>query len=163
MSSEEVTTAAGREELKALAPDLFILAWWPYLLRSDLFGIAGEGCINFHPSLLPYDRGKHTTFWTLVEKSPFGVSLHFIDAGVDTGPIAFQRPLTKTWEDTGKTLYDRAQAAIVDLFAEHFETIVRSPYHGASRAPRLERFIVPPQSDQPHALISIRAIVPATF
>jgi methionyl-tRNA formyltransferase/SAM-dependent methyltransferase len=125
MSSDEVGTERGREKLEALSPDLFILAWWPYLLRSELFEIAREGCINFHPSMLPYNRGKHTTFWSLIEQSPFGVTLHFINAGIDTGPIAFQRSISKSWEDTGKSLYDKARSAILELFAENFDTIVR--------------------------------------
>lgn len=148
LSSAEVTSAEGREILRAMSPDLFILAWWPYLLKSELFGIASEGCINFHPSLLPYDRGKHTTFWSLRERSPFGVTLHFINAGVDTGPVAFQRAISKSWEDTGKTLYDKAQSAILELFAENFETIVRGtipkrPQHAEAgtfhRASEIER------------------------
>lgn len=125
MSSEVVRTKEGREILRGLQPDLFLLAWWPCLLRNELFEIPTEGCLNFHPSLLPFNRGKHTTFWTLIEGGPFGVSLHFVDAGVDTGAIAFQQPLNKTWEDTGQTLYERAQRAILELFADNFETIVR--------------------------------------
>ena len=147
MSSEEVTTAAGREELKALAPDLFILAWWPYLLRSDLFGIAGEGCINFHPSLLPYDRGKHTTFWTLVEKSPSAcrcisltpesirVRLLFNGRSPRRGRTRGRRSMTALRRQSWTSLPNTSRLLSV------------CPYHGASRAPRLERFIVPPQSD----------------
>ena len=57
--------------LMALDPDttfdLGILAWWPMLIRRPLIGLPRHGFINFHPSLLPYNRGKHYNFWALVE------------------------------------------------------------------------------------------------
>ena len=113
------------EQFRNARLDLIILAWWPYLLRQPLMGIPRLGCLNFHPSLLPHDRGKHPNFWSLVEASPFGVSLHFIDDGIDSGDVAFQRPIAKSWEDTGGTLYETAQREIVDLFRENFPAILR--------------------------------------
>ena len=81
------------------------------------------GCLNFHPSYLPYNRGKHYNFWSLVEDTTFGVTLHFLDEGVDTGDIAFQSIIDKSWEDTGETLYNKAQQEIVRLFKTKFPEI----------------------------------------
>ena len=103
--------------------DLIILAWWPYIIKKPLIQIPRLGCLNFHPSYLPYNRGKNYNFWTLVEEVPFGVTLHFIDEGVDTGNIAFQRRIEKSWEDTGETLYHKAQETIVQLFKDNFSRI----------------------------------------
>lgn len=103
--------------------DLVVLAWWPYLVREPLLSRPRLGFLNFHPSLLPHDRGKHPNFWTLVEGTPYGVSLHWIDAGVDSGAVAFQQELDKTWEDTGETLYRRGQEAIVELFERSWPRI----------------------------------------
>jgi methionyl-tRNA formyltransferase len=119
--AEETTLAM----LRAARLDLIILAWWPYILKTPLIQIPRIGCLNFHPSLLPYNRGKHPNFWSLVEETPYGVSLHFIDAGIDSGDIVFQRPIAKGWEDTGKTLHDRARREIVNLFKENFPAILR--------------------------------------
>jgi methionyl-tRNA formyltransferase len=110
-------------ELKALSLDLILLAWWPYILKEEVIQIPRIGCLNFHPSYLPHNRGKHYNFWTLVEDSPFGVTLHFVDKGVDSGDIAFQSRIEKTWEDTGETLYQKAQSEIVKLFKEKYSAI----------------------------------------
>ncbi|HEX5000803.1 MAG TPA: formyltransferase family protein [Terriglobia bacterium] len=110
-------------ELQALSPDLFVLSWWPYIVKKDLIDIPRIGCLNFHPSLLPYNRGKHYNFWTLVEDTPFGVTIHFVNDGVDSGDIAFQARIDKSWEDTGETLYYKAQEEIVRLFKESFPII----------------------------------------
>jgi methionyl-tRNA formyltransferase len=95
--------------------DLGFLAWWPYIVREPLLSVPRLGILNCHPSWLPNARGKHTTFWTLVEGATFGVTIHFIDEGIDSGDIAFQKRLDITWTDTGQTLYLRAQSEIVEL------------------------------------------------
>ena len=109
--------------LKNLQADLGILAWWPYIIKDPILSITRLGILNFHPSYLPYNRGKNYNFWTIIEDTPFGVTLHFINDGVDKGDIAFQSRIEKTWEDTGKTLYEKAQTAIVRLFIESFPKI----------------------------------------
>lgn len=100
--------------------DLGLLSWWPALIRPPLLKIPNEGFLNFHPSFLPYNRGKHYNFWALVEECPFGVSLHFVDEGIDTGPIVAQRPIAYDWSDTGETLYHRARETIVSLFQDTY-------------------------------------------
>ena len=84
--------------------------------------------MNFHPSLLPYNRGKHYNFWTLVENSPFGVTLHLVNEKVDQGDILFQANIEKTWEDTGGSLYDAAKREMVALFTRHYEDLVLGNY-----------------------------------
>lgn len=100
------------------------LAWWPKIIPGKILEAWGGMVVNFHPSLLPYNRGKHYNFWTIVEGTPFGVTLHEVDRGIDTGPILFQKPIEKSWEDTGGSLYQKAQAAMVQLFRESFWDIV---------------------------------------
>jgi methionyl-tRNA formyltransferase len=109
--------------LRETQADLGILAWWPYIIKEPILNIARLGILNFHPSYLPYNRGKNYNFWTIVEDSPFGVSLHFITDGIDNGDIAFQSRIEKNWEDTVKTLYDKAQREIVRLFIDNFPRI----------------------------------------
>lgn len=120
---QDAIDASDADALRTAAPDLGILAWWPNILREPQLSIPRLGWLNFHPSFLPYNRGKHYNFWAIVEGAPFGVTLHWIDAGVDSGAIAFQRPLPVGWEDTGATLYAAAQRTIVDLFEESWPAI----------------------------------------
>ena len=68
--------------LKEINLDLIVLAWWPYIIKEPLISISRLGCLNLHPSLLPYNQGKHPYFWSIVEDVPFGVTIHFIDAGI---------------------------------------------------------------------------------
>jgi methionyl-tRNA formyltransferase len=113
-------------EKLSLSPDGFdlgLLAWWPRIIKLPLIDLPVHGWINFHPSYLPYNRGKHYNFWALVEEAPFGVTLHFIDEGVDSGDVVCQKTIPYDWTDTGESLYIKAQEAIVKLFKEQYPAI----------------------------------------
>ncbi len=103
--------------------DLGVLAWWPKIVKSPLLDLPTRGFVNTHPSLLPYNRGKHYNFWALVEQAPFGVTLHKVDASVDTGAIIAQQPIPYDWCDNGGTLYFKAQAAMLDLFQRTYPVL----------------------------------------
>lgn len=105
---------------RGFVPDLGYLAWWPTLVKTPLLELPKLGFINTHPSLLPYNRGRHYNFWALVEQVPFGVSLHFIDEGIDTGDIVAQRSIPYDWEDSGASLYHKATESTIGLFKESY-------------------------------------------
>ena len=129
--SNSLHDQATLERLRELDLDLIVLAWWPYIIKPQLIEIPRLGCLNFHPSFLPYNRGKHYNFWAIVEGAPFGVTIHWVDVAVDCGDIAFQSRIDTSWEDTGATLYNKAQEEIVRLFKEKFSEIK------AGRIPRI--------------------------
>ena len=103
--------------------DLGILAWWPKILKKDLLDIPLNGFVNTHPSLLPFNRGKHYNFWAIVEENPFGVTLHRVDSTIDTGDIIAQNKIEYDWTDTGETLYRKAQVEMVKLFKETYSLL----------------------------------------
>jgi methionyl-tRNA formyltransferase len=100
--------------------DLGLAAWWPRILREKILRLPVRGFVNTHPSLLPHNRGKHYNFWAIVEEVPFGVSLHCIDDGIDTGDVLIQQRIEYDWTDTGGTLYEKAQAAMMALFVSNY-------------------------------------------
>lgn len=108
--------------------DFLFLAWWPNIVGNTIIQAPKTGVINLHPSLLPYQRGRHYSFWNLVEDTPFGVSIHFVKEEVDAGDIIFQSVIEKSWEDTGESLFHRAKGEILYLFKGAYEKIVRGEY-----------------------------------
>jgi len=125
LRSAELYSPASVAALRRAELDLIVFAWWPYIVREPILRLPRLGCLNFHNSLLPHNRGKHPNFWSIVEGRPYGVTLHFADPGVDDGPIAFQAEVPISWEDTGGSLYQRGQAAIVQLFRDSWPRIRR--------------------------------------
>lgn len=114
-SSQALFDFAVRQDLEF---DLGILAWWPKLIQAPLLTMPKCGFVNTHPSLLPHGRGKNYNFWTIVEQSPFGASLHMVDEKVDSGDIVAQTVIPYSWEDTGASLYYKALEATERLFKE---------------------------------------------
>src|SRR5262249_23135590 len=84
-----------------------------------------RGFVNTHPSLLPYGRGKHYNFWSIVDRVPFGVSLHMVDEGVDSGDIVAQTEIPYDWEDTGGSLHRKATQAMLTLFHQTYPRLRR--------------------------------------
>ena len=83
--------------LKSLEIDVVVVCDFHHILTRDFLAQFGY-CINIHPSLLPSYRGPHPIIWGLLDRSPtFGITLHLIDDGIDTGDIVCQtgirRPL----------------------------------------------------------------------
>lgn len=77
--------------------------------------------INLHISLLPWNRGVDPNLWSFVENTPKGVTIHHIDAGLDTGDIIYQQSLT--FNDAAETLassYKKLNDAIIALFSKHW-------------------------------------------
>jgi methionyl-tRNA formyltransferase len=122
--SDTLYDPATLQKLEEMKLDLIILAWWPHIVKKSLMELPKLGCLNFHPSLLPHNRGKNPNFWSIVEERPYGVSIHFIDEGIDSGDIVFQREISKTWEDTGGSLYEKGLVEIVRMFKDNFEQIL---------------------------------------
>lgn len=127
-------------QLKSLHLDYLILAWWPYIIKQPIFEIPAKGILNYHPSFLPYNRGKNYNFWTLVEDTPFGVTIHFVDEKVDSGDIVFQKRIDKSWEDTGESLYWRAQKAMIELFEQNYARLIAGDYQRIPQDPSAGSF-----------------------
>ncbi|WP_219729863.1 formyltransferase family protein [Sodalinema gerasimenkoae] len=106
-----------------LCLELGFLVWWPKIIKDGLIRLPKAGFINTHPSLLPYCRGRHYNFWSIVEQVPFGVTLHFVNAGIDTGDVVAQEPIFYGWEDNGESLYNKAVNKMISLFQKAYPHI----------------------------------------
>ena len=113
------------DELKINSIDLVFLLWWPKIVKQRAIDSVGLGFINLHPSLLPFNRGKHPYYWSIVDGTPAGVSLHFIDAEIDEGNILFQRKIDTPITMTGEILYDESIRCITELFKDSYDDIIK--------------------------------------
>jgi len=106
------------QSIRALRPDLGISVLFNYILQSDFLELFPLGCINLHPSFLPYNRGQYPNVWSIIEGTPAGATLHYVDAGVDTGDIIAQREVPVEAADTGESLYHKLEQCCLDVFRE---------------------------------------------
>lgn len=109
--------------IRELQPDLGISAWFAYLLRPELLQLFKHGCINLHPAYLPWNRGWHTNMWPIIDGTPAGVTVHYIDPGVDTGDIIVQKRVPVALNDTGGTLHQKLNNEMLALFKSAWPSI----------------------------------------
>jgi methionyl-tRNA formyltransferase len=77
----------------ATKPDIICVASLTQLLKRDVLEIPKYGAINLHPSLLPKYHGPYPWFWQYYAfENRWGMTVHFIDEGQDTGDIVKQEP-----------------------------------------------------------------------
>ncbi len=87
-------------------PDLLVLAFVTSFVPQEMIELAPRGGINFHPSLLPKYRGGSAINWAVINgETETGVSIHYIDEGVDTGPVLLQEKVSVEADDTVKSVY----------------------------------------------------------
>ncbi len=109
--------------IKRLEPEIGISVLFGYILQPNLLGLPAAGFINIHPAFLPFNRGAHPNVWSIVEETPAGVTIHYIDEGIDTGEIIAQCRLPVEPIDTGETLYRKLERAAVQLFKDTWPQI----------------------------------------
>jgi methionyl-tRNA formyltransferase len=130
VNSEETLAA-----VRALEPELIFVVGWSQLVREPLIGLAREGVFGMHPTLLPRHRGRAPIPWAILTGlARTGVTLfEIVDATADSGAIVGQVALDIAPDETATTLFDRLNAAHVDLIRECVPQIL------AGTAPRVRQ------------------------
>jgi methionyl-tRNA formyltransferase len=116
--SERLREDRTLRQIAGFRPDLGVSVLFGDILRPPFLSLFPAGVVNVHPALLPYNRGQYPNVWSIVDGTPAGVTLHYIDAGIDTGAVLAQREVPTTPFDTGESLYRRLERAAVALFQE---------------------------------------------
>ena len=95
-----------REEFIGFNADLAILAFVSFIVPRQVFSVPRLGSICFHPSLLPKYRGASAINWALIKGETItGLSLFWVDPGIDTGPVLLQKEVKVDPNDTTGSLY----------------------------------------------------------
>ncbi len=108
--------AATLERLRALAPDLFVTAGVG-ILRAPLLAIPKLGTVNAHMGALPGYRGMNVAEWAALHGDPVTVTVHLVDAGIDTGDLLLAAEVDVAGKRTIAELRDAADEAQVALLA----------------------------------------------
>ncbi|MBB78733.1 MAG: formyl transferase [Crocinitomicaceae bacterium] len=91
-TGEDINSQESLEIIRAYSPDLLVSILGNQIFKRKLIDLAPKGCINLHTALLPKYRGLMPTFWVLKNNEKFtGVSVFFVDEGIDSGPIIIQK------------------------------------------------------------------------
>lgn len=97
------------DEINQYECDLFVSMSFNQIFKTEIINLPKYKSINCHAGMLPFYRGRNILNWALInDEKYFGITVHFIDEGIDTGDIILQRQYPITDEDSYNTLLQRA-------------------------------------------------------
>lgn len=138
--------AAFAEALRALRPDVAVVAAFGQILTQEILDIPVHGCINVHASLLPLYRGAAPIQHAVMDGAAVtGITTMQMDAGLDTGDMLLRREVPIHRDTTYGTLHDALMETGAALLVETLEqlaagTLTRTPQTGeSSYAARITR------------------------
>ena len=112
--------------LRSWRPDFGLVVGWYYMLPRDVRSRFPHGVAGIHASLLPHYRGGAPLVWAIINgEKQTGVTLFYLDDGVDIGDVIAQRPFEIAWDDTIASVYEKASSASVELVRE-FVPLIRA-------------------------------------
>ena len=98
---------------------------YKHILKKQHIESSKNLIINLHISYLPWNRGADPNYWSWVENTPKGVTIHAIDKGIDTGDIFIQKEVNFENDETLSSSYNKLKNEIEDLFINNFENIIK--------------------------------------
>lgn len=113
-------------QLQAAQLDLIVLAGFMRVLKGEVLRAFAGRIVNIHPSLLPCFPGLHAWQQALdYGVKVTGCSVHFVDAGIDSGPIIGQQTVPVLDNDTADTLHQRIHQAEHELYPRCVAALAR--------------------------------------
>jgi methionyl-tRNA formyltransferase len=116
--------------IKKLKPDFIFSVYYRKIFPVTLLEIPECRAINIHPSKLPKYRGPVPTAWAIKNgEKEFGITIHYMDRGIDTGDILFQKTFKIFENETGFELYTRGMTLGAKILEENIEKILYNKLH----------------------------------
>jgi methionyl-tRNA formyltransferase len=104
----------------------FLISYgYRFILKKEILDLFPNRAINLHISYLPYNRGADPNFWSFIDGTPKGVTIHYLDEGVDTGDIIVQKEVVfdSLESETLASSYQKLHIEIQNLFFQNWEAI----------------------------------------
>ncbi len=132
---DEAEACVDRISASAAAGYDFLISYgYRHILKKSVLDLFPRRAINLHISLLPWNRGADPNFWSFVESTPKGVTIHFLDEGVDTGDILVQKEVSFEGPQTLASSYSVLKREIETLFIENWPAIRQGDMPGIPQA-----------------------------
>ena len=121
------------DQMVSLNPDLAVLAFVTDIVPGKVLDVPKIGSICYHPSILPKYRGASAINWAVINgETKSGLTIFWVDAGIDTGDILLQKEVDIDPEETtGKVYFNKLYPMGVDAVIEAVDLIA------AGKAPRI--------------------------
>ena len=114
-----------QEKLRIYNCELFVSMSFNQIFKKSTFTIPSKGTINCHAGKLPFYRGRNVLNWALInDEKEFGITVHFVDEGIDTGDIIIQKTFPILEIDNYKTILEKSYLECPKLLVETIHSII---------------------------------------
>lgn len=119
LNSSNINSDDFVEYLNSFNCDLFISMSFNQIFKKKILELPKLGSINCHAGKLPFYRGRNVLNWAIInDEKEFGITIHYIDEGIDTGDIILQKCFPITDEDDYGTILNKAYLECANLLSE---------------------------------------------
>lgn len=95
-----------------------------HIIPKHILDLFPNRAINLHISFLPWNKGADPNLWSFIDDTPKGVTIHYLDEGIDTGDVIIQKEVQfDIQQETLSTSYQTLQSTIQLLFQQNWESI----------------------------------------
>lgn len=124
LQNENINSPHFISKLKLYDSDIFVSLAFNQIFKKDAIQLPLRGVINCHAGKLPRYRGRNILNWALInDEREFGITVHFVDEGIDTGDIIFQKTFSISDEDNYKSLLHKAHEECGPIVLESLRKI----------------------------------------
>jgi len=125
VAEEERLPAMEMQNLKDKNIDVIFVVGYEKILKKDIISIPQQGVINTHLAPLPEYRGRNSPSHAIMNgETRYGVTIHYIDEGIDTGPIISRADFDIEPDMTARELYQRSEEVALALFKDTLPRII---------------------------------------
>ena len=111
-------------EIRKYDADLFVSMSFNQIFKEEIRNIPRLKSINCHAGKLPFYRGRNILNWVLInDENEFGITVHYIDDGIDTGDIILQRTYPISDNDNYSTLLQKAYIGCAEILYDAIKLI----------------------------------------
>ena len=126
MQPARAAAASFLAAIRDLRPDVLLVSSYSMLLPPELIALAPHGAVNVHGGILPEYRGGHVMNWAIINgERESAATLHYIDAGIDTGPVIAEQRFPIEWRDDITSVQARLRTAGKELLERWWPEIAR--------------------------------------
>jgi len=114
--------------LKSNNIDFIISSGYAPIIKEPVVLEYSNKIINLHNTFLPYGKGIFPIFWNFFENTQTGVTIHFIDTGIDSGDVVFQKKVDFEHKQTIKEAHDILLCELEKLFIANWNNIITNNF-----------------------------------
>ncbi len=131
---ENVNSESSCDLISQYGCDILVSMSFNQIFRKEIIDLTHLGIINCHAGKLPFYRGRNVLNWVLInDEKEFGITVHFVDEGIDTGDIILQETFPISDNDNYKSLLEKSFSECANLLYKSLEQIYDGSYKRKSQ------------------------------